>query len=205
MMAARASKFDIVGAEDLDRLSRDRADVATICKRFIFAGVKIATLAKGEINELHVGLKGTLNQLCLKDLADKTRRCLRGRVEAGRSGGGNSYGFDMVRRLGTDGQAVTGERIINNDEAETIRRIFKEFAYGQSPKAIARRLNDKHVPGPRREHWRDTAIRGHGTRGTGLLNNELYVGRLIWNRLRYLKDPQTGNRVSRLNPPKLGR
>ncbi len=117
------------------------------------------------------------------------------------SGGGNSYGYDVVRRIGTDGLAVTGERTINRDEADIIRRIFAEFAGGQSPKTIARRLNDEHVPGPRGEHWRDTAIRGHRTRGSGLLNNELYVGRLIWNRLRSLKDPQTGNRISRLNPP----
>ena len=37
-------------------------------------------------------------------------------------------------------------------------------------------------------------------RGTGILNNELYIGRLVWNRLRYIKDPETGRRVSRLNP-----
>ncbi len=36
--------------------------------------------------------------------------------------------------------------------------------------------------------------------GTGILNNELYIGKLVWNRLRYLKDPDTGKRVSRLNP-----
>jgi len=29
------------------------------------------TLSEGEINELHVGLKGTMNALFLKDLADK--------------------------------------------------------------------------------------------------------------------------------------
>src|SRR5690242_8196073 len=33
----------------------------------------------------------------------------------------------------------------------------------------------------------------------GILNNELYIGRLVWNRLRYVKDPRTGKRVSRLN------
>src|SRR5262249_20903622 len=38
-------------------------------------------------------------------------------------------------------------------------------------------------------------------RGTGILNNELYVGRMVWNRLRYVKNPDTGKRVSRLNPP----
>ncbi|WP_375257433.1 recombinase family protein [Citreimonas sp.] len=37
--------------------------------------------------------------------------------------------------------------------------------------------------------------------GDGILNNELHVGRLVWNRLRYVKDPQTGKRVSRQNPP----
>ena len=37
-------------------------------------------------------------------------------------------------------------------------------------------------------------------RGTGILNTELYVGRLAWNRLRYVKNPDTGKRVSRLNP-----
>lgn len=199
--AARGT-FEVVLAEALDRLSRDQADVATLYKRLSFHGVQIVTLAEGEITELHVGLKGTMNQLFLKDLAAKTRRGLRGRVEAGLSGGGNSYGYDVVRRLGVDGALVTGERSINDLEACTIKRIFKEFCDGISPKAIARQLNSEGIPGPRGQSWRDTTIRGHKTRGTGLLNNELYIGRLVWNRLRYIKDPQSGRRVSRLNARK---
>src|SRR3546814_13795163 len=50
----------------------------------------------------------------------------------------------------------------------------------------------------------DTTIRGHVNRGTGISNNELYVGRLVWNLLRYIKDPDTGRRVSRLNPQSEG-
>ena len=201
MAAAQAGRFCVLVCEALDRLSRDQADVATIYKRLTFAGVRIVTLADGEINELHVGLKGTMNQLFLKDLADKTRRGLRGRVEAGMSGGGNAYGYEVVRRLNPDGTIATGERAIVAEEAAVIRRIFKDFAAGHSPKAIARKLNEERIPGPRGELWRDTAIRGHRQRGTGLINNELYIGRLIWNRLRYVKDPQTGRRISRQNPP----
>jgi site-specific DNA recombinase len=52
--------------------------------------VRIVTLAHGELSEWHVGLKGTMNSLFLKDLANKTRRGLRGRIEEGESGGGNS-------------------------------------------------------------------------------------------------------------------
>jgi hypothetical protein len=29
----------------------------------------------------------------------------------------------------------------------------------------------------------------------------MYIGRLVWNRLRYMKNPSTGKRQSRLNPP----
>ena len=101
---AGRGEFDIVLAEALDRLSRDQADVATLFKRLCFHDVRIVTLSEGGISELHVGLKGAMNQLFLEDLADKTRRGLRGRVEAGLSGGGNSYGYNVVRKQGPDGQ-----------------------------------------------------------------------------------------------------
>ena len=76
---ARIGKFDVVLAESLDRLSRDQEDVAALYKAMRFNRIQIVTLADGVINELHVGLKGTMNQLFLKDLAAKTRRGLRGR------------------------------------------------------------------------------------------------------------------------------
>ncbi len=190
---ARAGVFEIVVAEALDRLSRDQADVATLYKQLSFHGIKLVTLAEGEISELHVGLKGTMNALFLKDLAQKTRRGLEGRVRQGKSGGGICYGYKTV-------EGKTGDRRIDPDEAAVIRRIFVDFAKGKSPRSIARALNAEGIPGPHGRQWRDTAIRGHLQRGTGILNNELYIGRLVWNRLRYIKDPETGKRVSRRNP-----
>ncbi len=192
--------FDVVFAEALDRLSRDQEDVAGIFKRLSFAGVKIITLSEGEISHLHVGLKGTMNALFLKDLADKTRRGLQGRIEAGKSAGGLCYGYDVVKKYNDDGKLIRGDRTINVAEATVVRRIFKAFAAGQSPRQLAKALNAEGVPGPQGKTWTDTTIRGHATRGTGLLNNELYIGRLVWNRLRYIKDPDTGKRVSRPNP-----
>jgi site-specific DNA recombinase len=94
---ARSHRFDIVVAEALDRLSRDQSDVAGLYKQLNFAGIQISTVSEGLVNELHVGLKGTMNALFLKDLAAKTHRGLRGRVEAGKSGGGLSYGYQLVR------------------------------------------------------------------------------------------------------------
>ena len=165
-----------------------------------FRGVRIVTLAEGEISELHVGLKGTMNALFLKDLAAKTHRGLEGRVREGRRAAGICFGYDVVREHDARGDPIHGGRQINAAEAEIVRRIFREFTAGKAPRAIARDLNADRIAGPRGRPWSDTTIRGHTLRGTGILHNELYIGRLVWNRQRYLKDPQTGRRLARLNP-----
>ena len=95
---------------------------------------------------------------------------------------------------------TTGEREIEPAEAAIVELIFREFVAGVAPKAIARRLNQDGIPGPFEGTWNPSTIHGNSKRGTGILNNELYVGRLIWNRLRYVKNPDTGKRISRLNP-----
>jgi hypothetical protein len=101
-------------AEVLDRISRDQEDAAGVFKRRDFAGVKIITLSEGEIGHLHVGLKGTMNALFLKDLTDKTRRVLRGRVSE--AGGGS------LRRL---------------RRGEAQRRILDCANGGNAPRTIA--------------------------------------------------------------------
>ncbi len=47
---------------------------ACMCKRMRFAGVSIVTLSEGEVSELHIGLKGTMSTLYLKDLAGMPSR-----------------------------------------------------------------------------------------------------------------------------------
>ncbi len=134
----------------MDRLSRDQEDIAGLFKRMVFAGIKIVTLSEGEITPLHVGLKGTMNALFLKDLADKVRRGLRGRVENGKSGGGNSYGYDVVRKLDGNGKLVRGERAINSFQADVVCRIFRDYAAGKSGQRIAAELNKEGIAAPTR-------------------------------------------------------
>ena len=56
------------------------------------------------------------------------------------------------------------------------------------------------VPGPRGGLWNASTINGSRQRRNGILNNELYVGMITYNRQRFVKDPETGKRTSRLNP-----
>lgn len=108
-----------------------------------------------------------MNALFLKDLVAKNHRGLRGRIEQGRSGGGLCYGYDVVKRTDREGEPVRGDRTINEGQAEIVRRIFREFAAGISPRAIARRLNDEGIPGPAGALWTDSTQRGHAKRRHG--------------------------------------
>lgn len=195
MAAARAGAFDAVLTESLDRLSRDLEDIAGVHKRLAYLGIKIITLADGEVGKMHVGLKGLIASIFLEDLAQKTRRGQAGRVKAGRIPGGRCYGYDVV----TAG-SERGQRVVNAAEADVVRRIFAEYVAGRSPLAIASRLNAEGVAGPRGGLWNASTLNGSRKRQNGILSNSLYAGRLTYNRQRFIKDPATGKRQSRENP-----
>ena len=164
---ARTGVFDVVVAEALDRLSRDQEDVAALYKQLRFQGIRLITLAEGEISELHVGLKGTMNALFLKDLALKVHRGLEGRVRRAGQEAGSAMATTSSGNMTGAVIRSSGGRRINEAEATVVRRIFAEFATGRSPRAIAARLNGEHIAGPRGRPWSDTTIRGHALRGTG--------------------------------------
>lgn len=120
-------------------------------------------------------------------------RGLTGKILAGLSAGSLGYGY----KVDSD---TKGKRSIVEEEARVVRRIFDDYANGSSPRASAATLNKEGVPGSRGRLWIDTTIRGQADRGAGLLNNELYVGRVVWNRWSYIRDPSTGKRTARPNP-----
>jgi site-specific DNA recombinase len=196
---ARDGLFDVVVVEALDRAARKLTDVSRIYDLLNFARVKLHDTKSGEITPIQIAILGLFAEEQNRATAEKTRRGQRGQVVKGLSAGGNCYGYTIVRGNGSAGTAASGVRAIDESQAEIVRQIFKLYNAGRSPKWIAAELNRTGVPGPSGSAWGSSTINGNRKRGTGILNNELYVGRLVWNRLQYVKDPNTGNRVSRLN------
>ena len=185
---AENRRFDILICEAIDRLGRRLADVSDFYDRLTFHSIRIhATSLGSEITQMHIGILGTMAQMTLTDLREKTRRGQLGRARAGRIPGGLAYGYEVVAPA--PGSKDAGERCIREDEAEVVRRIFRNYVAGRSARHIARTLNEEGVPGPGGRPWIDTTIRGQVDRGTGILNNSLYVGQLTWNRCSYMKDP----------------
>ncbi len=193
MQDARAGDFGVVVAESLDRIARDQEDLAGVFKRLRYAGIEIRTVHGGKADDVHVGIAGLMGSLYLRDLAMKTHRGLQGVLREGLSAGGKSYGYRLVA-------GVTGQLAIDPEQAPVVRRIFDEYLDGRPPREIARRLNAEAVAGPRGGVWNASTIAGSRLRANGIINNQLYAGTIVWNRQRFEKDPETGRRISRLNP-----
>jgi site-specific DNA recombinase len=192
MRDAKRGDFDILITEDVDRISRDQADFHATRKQLKFIGIEIHT-AHGLVGEIDGSVRAMLSELYLSNLAQKTRRGLAGVVRDRRHAGGRAFGYRPV-------EGAPGQRAIDEGEAETVRRIFADYIGGHPPREIAAALNREKVPGPRGGVWNASTIAGSRKRANGVLMNALYAGRIVWNRQRFIKDPETGRRVSRPNP-----
>ena len=179
--------------EGLDRTFRDVGEQEQIVKRLEHRGIRIIGTSDGYDTQAR-GRKvmriarGLVNELYLDDLADKTRRGLAGQFGRGLSAGGRSYGYR------TEAAGEGRRMVIDETEAERVRWMFERHAEGWSPVSIAHELNRQGVPSPRGGTWAVSAIFGSAQRGLGILNNQLYVGRVLWNRRQWIKDPETGKR-----------
>lgn len=190
---ALAGRWEVLIVEGLDRLSREIGEAEQLVKRLEHRGIRIIGTADGYDSDgrgrkvMRIA-RGLVNELYLDDLREKTHRGLAGQVDRGFSAGGRTYGY---RTKPEDG----GRRmVIDENEAAIVREVFRRFAEGQSTRAIVHELNRRAVPSARGGTWAVSALQGSSTKGLGMLNNELYIGRVVWNRRQWLKDPDTGAR-----------
>jgi site-specific DNA recombinase len=189
LQAALAAQVDVLIVMDLTRLSRSQADLPKIIDRLVHRGTRVVGVQDGydsarKGHKLQAGLTGIIGEAFREMVSEKTYSALESRARGGKPTGGRSYGY-------------------REGEAKVVQRVFRMYADGCSARRIAEVLNDERVPSPgstwarttrRRGGWAPSAISGDPSRGIGILNNEIYIGRDIWNRSRWAKHPDTGQR-----------
>jgi site-specific DNA recombinase len=190
---AKMRSFDVVVVESLDRLSRDSGDLPAMHRQFDFLDIEIESVHNGKADSIDVAVAGIYNSMFMGNVRKQVQRGMAGLVERGGHPGGRAYGYAAVQ--GTPGALSIIER-----EADIVRRIFKSYLEGKTPREIAKELNFEKVPAPRGDFWRASTINGNRQRKNGILQNPLYAGQIVWNRVRMKKDPATGRRISRRNP-----
>ena len=207
---AASRPFDTMLAEDLSRLTRDTAELLRLYRRLQLKGIDIVGISDGIATsqqgaKVQLTVKGLVNEIYLDDLREKTHRGLSGRVARGLSPGGRIFGYRTVPAsdaLRGAGQTPSARSEIEPREAEIVRRIFRDYAGGRSMKQIAHRLNSENVPFPAKDTKRGPSRRGWALSTIHVfLRNEKYTGVWIWNRTKFLKDPDTGRRRPIPRPP----
>ncbi|THG36911.1 recombinase family protein [Sphingomonas olei] len=211
LQAVSRGEAKIVIIEDVDRLGRDQEHLQHMIKLFRVYDVVIHTVAAGRIDDLVFAFKGIIGEQQRMRIAYTTRRGLKGKASRGGATGGRVLGYERV----VTGQDVQGRDIdclaVEEEQAALVRRIFQLYADGHSLKQICNTLNAEGVPSPRaRERgrynagiWNPSTLSGDVTLGEGILNNEIYVGRRIFNRRRWVEVPNERrgfSRKPRLNP-----
>lgn len=194
----RAGKFRTIVVESMDRLSREGGSLYTMFQTFQHYGVEIIESANGDkvITLQEIAIYALVGTFFMKSLSDKVRRGLAGRVKDGMVVWKPPYGYRFV-----EGQK-TIEIVL--EQAEIIRRIFREYVSGLSARVIAERLRSEGVPSPSGRPWTHESIIGgaskaRGGRRSGVIGNETYLGKIIWGLARTSISPTTGKRVAR--PP----
>ncbi len=197
---ALAGRFAVLLVEGLDRLSRDMVEQERIVRRLEHRGIRILGVADGYDSEgsgrkIHRTMRGLINEIYLDDLRHKTHRGLAGQLARGGHAGGVPFGYRSV---------VAGDvHVLEVEPAQAaiVREIFEHYADGWSCQRIAADLNARGIKTGRGGTWSVSALYGSPAKGSGVLNNELYIGRMVWNRSQWVKDPDTGKRT-RLDRPR---
>jgi site-specific DNA recombinase len=162
---------------DLSRLSRSQ-DLAPLLARLRHRGVRVIGVQDNFDSEtrsasMQAGLSGIMSEEFRMMVADRTRSALEQLARQGRPTGGKAFG-----------------------DVDLVREIFERFAAGDALRAIASDLNARGIPSPGakwkprgrpRGKWLVSALHS-------MLKNELYIGRDIWNRSQWIKDPDSGRR-----------
>ena len=200
MSHVRREKIDIVLCVTVDRLSRDLEHAFKMLKEWQYRDIDLWTVHGAQaVTNLEMALRTALSHELVEQIRYRTREGMKMAVKKGKASTCLAYGYKLSQQRDEMGDRIRGLREIDTGKANIVRRIYQLYADGMSPRDIAQLLNKEGIPGPRGRKWRDTAIRGHVGRGSGILNNESYIGRIVWNRRQYRKNPETERRTARTN------
>src|SRR6266849_6447902 len=197
--------FQILLMSEESRLGREQIETAYIIKQILDAGVRIfyylddrERTLDSATDKLFLSITSFASETERKLGQQRTHDALLRLARGGFVTGGKVYGYDNVR-ASTPGPTggthrAPARRAINPAQAAVVRRIFEWCAEGWGITRIAKQLNAEGISPPRGgEHgWAPTAVRE-------MLHNELYRGRVLWNRTR--KAHRRGTKTQETRPP----
>ena len=184
-----AGKIDMIITKSISRFARNTEDCLHFVRKLKDKGIavyfeteNIDTLGAG--GELLLTILSGMAQDSSRNQSDVTKWGILRQFESGR------VLVNTTRFLGYD-KNEDGELIINEEQADLVRRVFREYLEGKSYNAIAKELTkDKIKTVTGNEKWWDSTI-------SGMLENEKYYGAALLQKtitVNFLTHKRTANK-----------
>jgi site-specific DNA recombinase len=196
---AEAGVFEAVWCLSPDRLARAYAYQVLVLDELTRHGVRVLFADAPAIEDdpqarLLTQVQGVIAEYERAKIAERNRRGKLWRARAGEVITWKApYGYRRIPRVGD----IAAHLEIYEPEAAVARRIFDDrVSGGHSVREIARRLNADGIASPSGQPvWSTSTI-------SGLLRNQVYVGRLYYNQTEATPDPRPGRGTRQRPRPK---
>ncbi|MBS4021697.1 MAG: recombinase family protein [Dethiobacter sp.] len=164
-------KIDFIVTKSISRFARNTTDCLEMVRKLTKLGISVffesENINTGSMeSELMLSILSGLAEGESASIAENNKWSIQRRFQNGTYKIGCSpYGYD----------AVDGELIVNEQQAEIVRLIFSETLSGKGTHKIAKELNARGLKGKNGGRWTSSTIRG-------IIGNEKYVGDAIFQK-----------------------
>lgn len=166
--AALAGRIDLIITKSVSRFARNTVDSLTTIRKLKEHGTEVffekeAIWTFDSKGEMLLTILSSLSQEESRSISENVRWGQRKKFSDGR------FSMPYSSFLGYD-RGPDGTMVINEKQAELVRRIFRMYLQGFSPREIAKTLTEEGIKTIRgKDVWNPSSI-------TGILQNEKYKG-----------------------------
>jgi site-specific DNA recombinase len=201
LTAAKRRAFQVLVVSEQKSLGREQYETAYLIKQLAQAGVMVwayldarCLTPRNAMDKAMASLRAFGDEVHREATSARCHEKGDAQHEHGHVTGGRVYGYrnvDVFAGVDAHGRPLKShvERIVDEEQAAVVRRIFNMYDGGLGLKAIAKRLNNEQVVPPppflRKDPTKVLPVRAWSPSTVrGILRREDYRGVYVWNRTR---------------------
>ena len=177
---AQEKKFDMVISWKINRISRKLADVLKIVdileqNNITFKSHSEPFETDTPAGKMQFQMMALIGEFERGTIAQNVKMGMCAKARAGEWCGGRVLGYDLVPMENQEGTKRRKTKLtINENEAETVRLIFNEYAEGKGYKAITSKLNSLGYKTKKGNNFSIGSIKD-------IITNPVYIGKVRYN------------------------
>ena len=188
---ASQKEFDIVIVWKTNRLARNILDTLKIIELLDKNNIVFQSYSENHENETKEGrfrlyMMSALAEYERENIAENVKMGMLARAREGSWNGGQVLGYDTVHTNVENRKRRMSKLVINEKEAQTVRRIFQLYTEGNGYKSIANRVNKEGHLSKKGNYFTINAIKT-------IVTNPVYAGYIRYNVRRDWNEKRRNN------------